>query len=343
MADPASPALRSVFAVALATTRSWLPQDAGAHTITLTCPGCGAPRHHERDDMRCSYCGGSIVAGRASPRRTTVPDPRVIAVLERWTRFQQQLYQRFTEILAEAEPGCAALLTRCDDDPAAMSNAWTAVHARAVDLGRRLHDTWSDQVQPRLDELDAGVAVEDQARAELDALADRMEIELEAARLRVFAGAARSLWARARPSSPASLPCTQCGAPIPVPASFQAVNVPCPSCRALVTYEPGARVRMIEHFCVHPLCEEAAWDQWLAMRHAEQRLHASREETLDLLQAYERAQITYWHAYLSARVGMLPRTAEAFDADLRGKMQQWYEQVAHRSAWARAGRPRALP
>lgn len=269
-------------------------------------------------------------------------DPRVTAVLTRWARFQQQLYQRFCEVLAEAEQGCAALLHQCDHDPGAMGNAWTAMHARAVDLGTRLHDTWNDEVQPRLDELDADISVEAHARTELDALADRMEIELEGTRLRVFADAARSLWARAQQEAPPSLHCTQCGSPIAVPATFQAVNVPCESCRALNTYEPGARIRMIEHFCVHPLCEEAAWDQWLAMRRAEQLLHASREETLALLQAYERAQITYWHTYLTARVAMLPDTAAAFEADLRGKMGQWYQQVNHSAAWARAGRPRAL-
>lgn len=276
------------------------------------------------------------------PENLAVLDPRVTAVLQRWARFQKQLYQRFTEILAEAEPGCAALLVQCDGDPGATGNAWTAIHARAVDLGSRLHDTWNDQVEPRLVEIEADPAIEDYARHELDALADRMEIELEATRLRVFADAARSLWARAREECPASLSCTQCGAPVSVPVTFGAIDVPCEACRTLNPYEPSARIRMIEHSCVHPLCEEATWDQWLAMRRAEQQLHASREETLVLLQAYERAQITYWRAYLSARVAMLPRSAAAFDADLRGKMQQWYEQVAHRAAWARADRPRML-
>lgn len=270
-------------------------------------------------------------------------DPRVAAVLQRWQRFQQQIEQRFVEVLAEAEHGCAALLEHCDHDPAAMSNAWTAMHARAMDLGTRLADTWDEQVEPRLDELDVDVELEQRARAELDAMLDRMEVELERARLRIFAGAARTLWARALRDQPDHLRCPQCGASQPVPATFSAVNVACPCCGSLVTYEPGRRVRMIESTCVHPLCEEAAWEQWLAMRRAERHLHAARTETLELLSAFEKAQILYWHTYLQARVALLPHTAQSFTDDLRGRLQAWYQQVEHHAAWARAGRPRALP
>ena len=268
--------------------------------------------------------------------------PRITAVLQRWSQFQHDLHQRFTQVLTEAETGCADLLDQCDQDPAAMANAWTAMHARAAALGTRLDDTWNDQVEARLEEAEADPTVEASARAELEALQERMEVELEATRLRVFANAARKIWARALAEAAPRLSCSQCGTVLTVPATFRSANVPCLACRALNTYEPGHRIRMIEHFCVHPLCEEATWEQWLEMRKAEQALHASRTETLGLLQAYERAQIGYWDAYLRTRIGMLPETESNYDADLRGRMQQWYRQVEHSSAWAGAGRPRAL-
>ncbi len=271
-----------------------------------------------------------------------MPHPPLTAVLDRWSSFHRQLFERFTALMTEAEQGCATLLSQQDDDPAVMANAWTAMQGRASDLGMRLEDTFTDQVEPYLDELDVDEDTCDRLRAELDALQDRMEIELEATRLRVFAGAARTLWARALKQASPQLSCSQCAAPVAAPATLCSVNVSCPHCGSLVTYEPGARVRMLEHVAVHPLAEEQAWPQWLEMRRAEQRLHASREETLPLLQAYERAQLAYWHTYLRAKAALLPRVAADFDRDLRGKMQQWYEHIEHSATWARAGRPRAL-
>jgi hypothetical protein len=94
--------------------------------------------------------------------------------------------------------------------------------------------------------------------------------------------------------------------------------------------------------CVHPLCEEAAWQAWLALRQTESAWRAARPVTIHHLKAWERAQIAYWHAYLSARVRLLPDTAQAFDADLRGKMRAFYEQMERERAWIDAGRPRDL-
>ncbi len=61
---PKTPGTASIFANALATTRSWLKEDPGAHLHALTCRSCGAPRHEDREDMRCDYCGGQVLGPR---------------------------------------------------------------------------------------------------------------------------------------------------------------------------------------------------------------------------------------------------------------------------------------
>lgn len=61
MATDSKPRRGSVFETALATTRQWARDDPGGHTTTLTCRGCGAPRQHDTEDMRCTYCGGSVL------------------------------------------------------------------------------------------------------------------------------------------------------------------------------------------------------------------------------------------------------------------------------------------
>lgn len=270
------------------------------------------------------------------------PDPRIAAVRQLWQQFQLQLEQRFDEILAEVEHACATLLVEDADEAEAMSGAWVTAHARASDLATCLADAWNDQFGPRLRSLGADDDAITYARYELEALQDRMEVRLEHTRLRVFAEAARIRWVRALRDAPSGMSCPCCGARTPIPATFGPTEVGCPSCGTRMTYEPGPRVRMLERGCVHALCEEASWEPWLAMRQAERTLHAAPHETLELLQAYEHAQIVYWHTYLQARVALLPHTAQSFTVDLRNQLQPWYLHVEHRAAWARAGRPRAL-
>lgn len=265
--------------------------------------------------------------------------PQVVA---RWDAFLANIYERFSSVLSEAQQGCAQLLVDNDYDTHAFGLAWSAMELRAKQLDTKLSDTWEDKVSPMFDDLDLQAAVQDRERAKGDALSDRMEIELEGMRVRIFADAARAVWKRAITEAPPHLSCSQCGAPMPVPPTLAAANVTCSACSGVVTYEPGARLRSIEHFCVHPLCEEAAWPQWLARHVANKAINDARDESLALLKAYEHAQIEYWRAYLSTQANLLPPRAAAFDADLRGKMQYWYELVDRSGPWIAGGRPRAI-
>jgi len=269
--------------------------------------------------------------------------PALAQVVARWDKFLQSITARHDEILREAQAGCAQLLIDNDYDTHAFGLAWGAMGMRAQQLTSKISDTWDEKVSPMFDELDLDAGIEDQQSAKGYALHERLEVELEAARVNVFADAARAVWRRAVEQAPPHLSCSQCGGPVPVPSTLSAVNVTCGSCSAVVTYEPGARLRSIEHFCVHPLAEEAAWAQWLARHAAEQALSAARDETLALLKEVERTQIEYWRAYLTTRAALLPTFAPAFDKDLRGKLQYWYELQERSGAWVAAGSPRALP
>jgi hypothetical protein len=96
--------------------------------------------------------------------------------------------------------------------------------------------------------------------------------------------------------------------------------------------------------CIHPLCEEAAWNEYVAMREAENVVRRTRsdETTIHHLKNHERAQIAFWRAYLGARVRFMPDTAPAFEADLRGKMAHFYDMMDREGPWVQAGRPRDL-
>ncbi len=264
-------------------------------------------------------------------------------IIARWDKFLASIETRLQEVLAEARQGCPMLLHESDLDPTAMSNAWTAMELRAKGLASKVADTWNDKVEPAFENADAPPHVLHAQREKGDALQSRIELEVERTRIQIFASAAREVWQRAMEEAPRTLACTQCAGEIPAPQSLVAVNITCTYCRSVNTFEPGMRVRMIEHFCAHPLSEEASWDAWMAMREAEARFHAVRDPKLDDFKAYEAAQIAYWRRYLEARAGMLPHLAPALEADLRGKLQHWYARVHHDKAWADAGRPKALP
>lgn len=263
------------------------------------------------------------------------------AALNRWYDFLTRITGKHAALLAEAREGCATLHVEADLDPGAMTNAWTGLNFQAMALETKVDDTWRDQVEPLFERSGVPAAT---LRAEADrgeATRIRMEWEREQARIAIFADAARRVLERARALERAETGCTQCGASIAVPpGTFQAVNLTCPACDAVNTFEPGTWVRMIEWFCAHALAEEAAFELWWPRQAAERARRGAREATLALIQAEETATLAWWRRYYEARAALVPRLAPAIEADVKGKMGAFYADAEREAAWRRAGRPR---
>jgi hypothetical protein len=263
------------------------------------------------------------------------------AAAARWDGFLNQIRERFVQIMQEAQQGCPALLEQAGFDPVPMGNAWGAMELRAKQLESKVSDTWSQQVESTLEREGTPHGVLALACAKGDALRDWMETERERTRIGIFANAGRAMFERALGETGRTFACSRCGAPIDVPFTFRALNFPCPHCRTINGFEPGTRMRAGE-MCVHPLCEEASWSQWLAMRAAEKARDEARPVTIHHLKTHERAMLAYWHVYLTTRARLMPDTASAYDADIRGKMRSFYEMLDREGAWVDAGRPREL-
>ncbi len=101
-------------------------------------------------------------------------------------------------------------------------------------------------------------------------------------------------------------PCKQCGAPLAVPHTFRVLNVACAHCRTVNEYEPGTRTRYVEASCLHSLCQEASWNEFVAMHQAEDAYKRARPHTIQHIQAWEAAQIAYHRKYLTTRLQYLP-------------------------------------
>lgn len=262
-------------------------------------------------------------------------------VIARWDKFLATIDGRLREVLTEAHDGCLQLLEQSDLDPGPMGNAWTGMEARTLKLSDKVQDVWDAKVDDSLD--DFGADVRDTQMRKGHALKEKIEVEKERCRVTIYATAARKIWERALAEAPTQLSCSQCSATLECPQVVASVHIECPHCKALNTYEPGMRARMVEHFCAHPLTEEAAWNEWMAMRQAKNTLDDTRDPGLAVFQAYERAQIQYWQKYYQARATMLPHYADKQAADVRGKMQYYYGTVENERVWAEAGRPRMIP
>jgi hypothetical protein len=259
----------------------------------------------------------------------------------RWDGFLSQVRERFIQIMREAEEGCPQLLEQASYDPVPMGNAFSAIEMRAKQLSTKIEETWSSQVERAFEQAGLPPDAIEIERVKGDALRDWFEVERERMRIKIWANAGRMFWKRAVSELGKPFACSRCGAPLEVPFTFRALNVPCSHCRTVNGFEPGTWMRMGE-MCVHPLCEEASWNAWLAMHQAENAWRASRPTTIHHLKAWERTQIAYWRAYLTARIHFLPDTAGAFEADLRGRMRAFYDQMEREGPWIQAGRPRDL-
>lgn len=260
--------------------------------------------------------------------------------IQRWSGFLAKLDARFEELMHEAVVGCSGLFDAHDHDPTAATRAWGAIETRAKDLRSKISDTWHAQVDDALDGAPPEIRTRERERGE--ALEDRIDIGLEGTRIRTFADMARKLWTRALAERPQHLQCTQCGAGLPMPDTIRAVNIACPYCRALVTWEPGTRLRMIEHFCVPALCQEACWQQWVALQQAQKNRRGHHGDDLPNLRAHEQAYVAYERGMLEARARMLPEHAPALEQDLRGRLAQFYQMLDREKAWIEAGRPRMV-
>lgn len=183
----------------------------------------------------------------------------LLPLIRRWDDFLARIRTRADAVLDEAREGCLALFHQHDGEPTAMSNALPAVRQRLLDLAEKADAAWLHQVSAAFDA--AGASPQQVARefAKARALRDGLDAAFEEFEVRLHADASRMMWARLAPRLPRQIFCTQCGTPLPLPLLFCASNLSCPSCTAVVTYEPGDG-RIAQAYIIPKLAHEAAWE-----------------------------------------------------------------------------------
>jgi hypothetical protein len=242
-------------------------------------------------------------------------------VIRRWSAFLEKIERAYDGLLAEGCVGCLALAgTR---GTAAMSNAWHGVRAEVFALSDRIERAWHEQVEASF--TAAGVEGEALQREEERGrgLGQRMRHGLERREIELFGEVAEHLLADAREEARERVfACTRCGARLQLPASiFSSVHVCCEYCRAVTTFEPGTRARLVEHFCAHHLGQRAALDQWEALEAAHRLRRQTRGESPEVLEQIAAAKRAYWQAYFSARAQLVPASKERIDLEVAARLR----------------------
>lgn len=266
-----------------------------------------------------------------------------MSALARWDAFLNQIDTRYRQVLAEAEAAGRDMIARvaAGGDYQPMSHQLMAVASRLQDLETKITDTWHAQVEQAIFDAGGTVADRDHAFVRGDALRHALSDLREELEPRLFAELARQRFRHAIASLPAPV-CGWCGARYQPPLAFRAIELPCPSCGARITFEPGELMRTVAAIGTHAVAQEAVNREWRAMRIAERQMHAIRPpRPLEAVVAYEASQIAYWRAYLGVRAHFEPELARDPAMEIRSRMEQWYVSFAEfEEAWVRAGRPR---
>ena len=146
---------------------------------------------------------------------------------------------------------------------------------------------------------------------------------LERAEIERFAQAAETFLTQAREEArQRTFHCTNCGAQLQLPAQvLSALHLACEYCRAINTFEPGTRARLVEHFCAHHLSQRAALPQWEALQAAQRLRRSTRGESAEVQRQVEAATRAWWQAYFTARAELVPMTRSQIELEVRARLR----------------------
>ncbi len=229
-------------------------------------------------------------------------------VVAKWDGFIAKVEQRLQDVQAEAEAGMDQLIATYTMDYGPIGAGFTALQSRFSGLRQKVSDAW-DKISEELDEVndqkenrkdedsDGFYALSDQQREKYDALSEKIDLMYQHLAVNKSADWARQLQPLAQVELQTEKSCTQCGAPFQQTLYHQAVNLTCPHCGSVNSYNPGLATGMYYGLGVHSLAEELCWDDKMAQLKAEKAFEQWRHPTQLDFQARVDAAQTYWDHY----------------------------------------------
>jgi hypothetical protein len=267
-----------------------------------------------------------------------------MSALLRWDGFLAQLQQRAADIRAEAAAAMRQSIASVarGGDILPLSHQWSAINARLSELERRVDDTWHAKVLDAL--VEEGISSEEINHAIIKGrrIAHAMEDAGEELEHELFAELAHALYQNGVAATK-PITCSGCRTQLMPPVAYRVIEIGC-ACGAKTIYTPNQLLMDAGATATHHVPQHACVVQWRAMQAAGQAVTEVRPPVpLQLLKAYEAAQITYWRAYFTQRATIEPLLGRDVAMEVRARLEPWYVSSAEfEEQWVAAGRPRAV-
>lgn len=187
------------------------------------------------------------------------------ALVTRWDGFLAKIKERYNEVINSAKEPIQEMILGLEYDSIVLHNVLNGLKNQSVfQLDKKINEAW-EKMENEAEKLGINYGLLDGPREKSEKTSKWMWDEFERFSVKTFADAARQIEKniRAVVDENAIHNCISCAGQLPVEVwSFQAVNVVCPNCGSVNTYEPDGRVRAYEG-CIGAYAQEYAVEEWI--------------------------------------------------------------------------------
>jgi predicted RNA-binding Zn-ribbon protein involved in translation (DUF1610 family) len=171
------------------------------------------------------------------------------ALVERWDGFLEKIKSRYNEVIDSSREPLKDMIGGLQYDSIVIHNTLQGIKNQSVyQLDKKINESW-EKMEGEMEKIGVMYDYIVPLRQKTEKTSRWMWDEFERFSITTFADAARQIEKNIRSVVDENVihNCISCGSQLPVEVwAFQAVNVKCPNCGSVNTYEPDGRVRQLE-------------------------------------------------------------------------------------------------
>lgn len=225
-------------------------------------------------------------------------------LVKRWDGFLAKIKDRYNEVIESSKEPLQDMILNLEFDSVIIHNALQGIKNLSVfQLDKKIDEGWA-KMEIEAEKLNINYGLLDTPRENNIKTSKWLWTEFEKFSIKISADAARQIEKNIRAGVDENMihNCVSCGGPLPVEIwSFQAINVNCPNCGSVNTYEPDGRVRAYEGVIL-TYAQEYAMDDYM-----------NREND-------SKSLLNYYKKYYSFIIEKLPQRKEYYERILNDKL-----------------------
>lgn len=236
--------------------------------------------------------------------------PEYQALVNRWDGFLAKIKDRFNEVLNMSKEPLQELISGLEYDSIVVHNALQGIKNESVyQLDKKINEAW-EKMDAEMDKLDVNYNLVSPHREKGATTSRWMWDEFERFSVKTFADASRQIEKNIRSvvDENAIHNCVSCAGQLPVEIwAFQAVNVICPNCGSVNTYEPDGRVRAMEGV-IAAYAQEHAMEEWVKLLDSDDK----------------KDNAAYYKKYYEFIIEKLPQRKEHYERLMNDKLTNFH-------------------